>query len=218
MKNQKQVFGYFEIAFDAIYLCAMFTTGLYSLLKAQSKPQLLVGIMTLVLAGGDAFHLLPRMLAVLTQKEEALRAALGFGKLVASISMTIFYVLLWQIGRLLFLPESTALWAGIIYALAALRVLLSLLPQNRWADRSPPANWGLYRNLPFFLLGAVVAAFFWLHRSALPSLYWMWLSIVLSFAFYLPVVLWVNRLPKLGMLMFPKTCAYVWMILMCLPL
>ncbi len=206
------------MVFDALYLCAMFTAGFYGLFNAQSKPQLLVGIMALVLAGGDAFPLLPRILTVLTKKEEALQGALGFGKLVASISTTFFYVLLWHVGRLLFLPERAALWAGMIYALAALRVLLSLLPQNRWTDRRPPANWSLYRNLPFFLLGAVVAAFFWLHRGALPSLYWMWLGIALSFVFYLPVVLWANRSPKLGMLIFPKTCAYVWVILMCLPL
>lgn len=42
----------------------------------------------------------------------------------------------------------------------------------------------------------------------------MWLTIVLSFAFYIPVVLWADAVPAVGMLMIPKTCAYVWAVLM----
>ena len=43
--------------------------------------------------------------------------------------------------------------------------------------------------------------------------WWMWLTIVLSFGFYLPVVLWADVNPLIGMLMIPKTCAYVWTVL-----
>ena len=42
---------------------------------------------------------------------------------------------------------------------------------------------------------------------------WMWLTIVLSFGFYIPVVLWADAVPLIGMLMIPKTCAYVWTVL-----
>ena len=38
---------------------------------------------------------------------------------------------------------------------------------------------------------------------------WMWLTIVLSFGFYIPEVLWADAVPMIGMLMIPKTCAYV---------
>ena len=33
------------------------------------------------------------------------------------------------------------------------------------------------------------------------------------FAFYIPVVLWADVVPMIGMLMIPKTCAYVWTVL-----
>lgn len=42
---------------------------------------------------------------------------------------------------------------------------------------------------------------------------WKWLTIVLSFGFYIPVVLWADTVPMMGMLMIPKTCAYVWIVL-----
>ncbi len=44
-----------------------------------------------------------------------------------------------------------------------------------------------------------------------------WLSsfvFLLSFIFYIPVVLWADAYPAVGMLMIPKTCAYVWMVMM----
>lgn len=40
----------------------------------------------------------------------------------------------------------------------------------------------------------------------------MWLTIVLSFAFYILVVLWSAAMPAVGMLMISKTCAYVWTV------
>ena len=40
----------------------------------------------------------------------------------------------------------------------------------------------------------------------------MWLTIVISFAFYLPVVLLADKIPMIGMLMIPKTLAYVWTV------
>lgn len=40
---------------------------------------------------------------------------------------------------------------------------------------------------------------------------WLWLTVVLSFACYLPVVLFADTVPTVGVLMIPKTCAYVWM-------
>ena len=42
----------------------------------------------------------------------------------------------------------------------------------------------------------------------------MWLAITLSFLFYIPVVLFAQTMPMIGMLMLPKTCMYVWMIVM----
>ena len=70
--------------------------------------------------------------------------------------------------------------------------------------------------VPYIL--PISAGFFFVQRKAAPGLSWMWLAILLSFAFYLPVVLWSNQNPKVGMLMLPKTCAYLWMLAMCLSL
>ena len=70
-------------------------------------------------------------------------------------------------------------------------------------------------HLLYKLLGLLVIVLF--YRSAKEhndsAFRWMWLTIVLSFGFYIPVVLWANAIPMIGMLMIPKTCAYVWTVL-----
>lgn len=89
------------------------------------------------------------------------------------------------------------------------------MPQNAWTSASAPLSWGIYRNIPFALLGLLVIILFYRsakeHKDTLFR--WEWLTIVLSFGFYIPVVLWADTIPMVGMLMIPKTCAYVWTVL-----
>lgn len=213
--KMKRVFGIFEVIFDVFYLIAAFIIGLLLFVtKSANNVNILAGIMALVLVCGDGFHLIPRIKVIITHQEERLRPALGRGKQITSITMTVFYLLLWQIGLSVFSPKEISFWSVLVYLLAAIRIVLCLFPQNKWLDRYPPIIWGIWRNIPFFLLGAVVAVFFFLQRSLTPGIDLMWLAIVLSFGFYLPVVLWSNKNPKIGMLMLPKTCAYLWMLLM----
>lgn len=47
----------------------------------------------------------------------------------------------------------------------------------------------------------------------------IWISaIIISFGCYLPVTLFSKTKPKVGLLMIPKTCAYMWIIAMGLQL
>ena len=215
----KRVFGTVEALFDILYLFSALILAIILLLSSQGNPaRILTGIMALVLVGGDAFHLLPRLLVIRTGREEHLRKALGTGKQVTSITMTLFYLLLWQIGVLVTSPKDISFWSYMIYTLTVVRVFLCMLPQTIWQERYPPVTWRIVRNSPFFLQGAIVAVLFFLQRSNLSGLSLMWLAISLSFAFYLPVVVLANRNPKIGMLMLPKTCSYLWMLAMCLSL
>ena len=43
-------------------------------------------------------------------------------------------------------------------------------------------------------------------------------AILISFGCYLPVTILCKKYPKVGLLMIPKTCAYIWMIVMGLQL
>ena len=96
-----------------------------------------------------------------------------------------------------------------------LRVVLCLMPQNLWTSAEAPLSWGIYRNIPFAILGAVIVILF--YRSARikqdKTFRFLWLAVVISFGCYIPVVLFADLVPPVGMLMIPKTCAYVWVVL-----
>ena len=205
-----------ETLFDAVYLTLVIAIGLRMIRSSQGNRQFrLFGIMAVVLGAGDAFHLIPRAVALCTTGLEHYTAALGLGKWITSITMTIFYVLLYYVWRQRYHITGRGGLTAAVYVLAGLRILLCMMPQNRWLSANAPLSWGIYRNIPFALLGMVIIVLF--YRSAREqgdrAFGWMWLTIVLSFGFYIPVVLWADTIPMIGMLMIPKTCAYVWTVL-----
>lgn len=204
-----------ETAFDIVYLITVVTLGIIMIQKSNGKKQyLLFGIMAVILGAGDAFHLVPRVVALCTTGLEDYVFALGIGKFITSITMTIFYILLYYVWRLRYEIEGKKGITCMIYILAISRIILCLFPQNAWTNANAPFRWGIYRNIPFTLLGILIIILF--YKSAKErndkQFRFMWLTIVLSFVFYLLVVLFVDRIPVMGMLMIPKTCAYVWTV------
>ncbi|MBD5542728.1 MAG: hypothetical protein HDR01_00430 [Lachnospiraceae bacterium] len=204
-----------ETLFDAIYLITVITIGIRMIIKSNGNKQYrLFGIMAVVLGLGDFFHLVPRVLALCTTGLENFTAALGRGKFITSITMTIFYILLYYVWRIRYHVKGKNTITAAVYVLSALRIILCLFPQNQWLSDASPLSWGIYRNIPFALLGLLIILLFYktAKEQKDKEFRWMWLTIVLSFGFYIPVVLWADVYPMIGMLMIPKTCAYVWTV------
>lgn len=205
-----------ETLFDAVYLITVVTLGLRMIRGSRGNRQFrLFGCMAVVLGAGDAFHLIPRALALCTTGLDSYTVALGAGKWITSITMTVFYVLLYYVWRYRYRIQGQKTLTAAVYALAGVRILLCMMPQNDWLSAAAPLAWGVYRNIPFALLGALIIVLFYRSAKAAndTAFRWMWLTIVLSFGFYIPVVLWADAVPMIGMLMIPKTCAYVWTVL-----
>lgn len=205
-----------ETLFDIVYLTTVITLGVIMITKSKGNKQYrLFGIMAVVLGLGDSFHLVPRMIALCTTGLDQYTAALGIGKFITSITMTFFYLLLYYVWRIRYNINGKAGLTLCFYLLAAVRIILCLFPQNAWTSAEAPLSWGIYRNIPFALIGVLIIVLFYQYAKEREdkSFRFMWLTIVLSFGFYLPVVLWADVNPLIGMLMIPKTCAYVWTVL-----
>lgn len=205
-----------ETLFDICYLATVLSVGVRMIRGAKGSRQFeLFGWMAVVLGAGDSFHLVPRALALCTTGLDSFAFQLGLGKWITSVTMTVFYVLLYYVWRERYEVEGKKTLTVAVYALAAIRIILCMMPQNQWLCNHSPLVWGVYRNIPFALLGILVIVLF--YRSAKEkgdkAFGWMWLTIVLSFGFYIPVVLWAEAVPMIGMLMIPKTCAYVWTVM-----
>lgn len=205
-----------ETLFDICYLVTVLTVGIRMIRGAKGSRQFeLFGWMAVVLGAGDSFHLVPRAIALCTTGLDSFAFQLGLGKWITSLTMTVFYVLLYYVWRERYEVKGQKSLTVAVYALAAIRVILCMMPQNQWLTDRSPLIWGICRNIPFALLGILVIVLF--YRSAKErgdkAFGWMWLTIVLSFGFYIPVVLWAEAVPMIGMLMIPKTCAYVWTVM-----
>jgi hypothetical protein len=124
--------------------------------------------------------------------------------------VTLFYVLLLETWRVRFARK----YGGFEYLLLAatgVRLLLLLPAANQWNSVVPPQPYALYRNLPLILLGLGTA--FLILRDARRAhdraFTWIGIMILVSYACYLPVILFVQQVPIIGMLMIPKTMAYL---------
>lgn len=235
----------FEAVFDISYLVFDLIAAIIFFIWANGRVLFdLYGILTLVLCIGDAFHLVPRVVRTLQGTNPQIKRYLGRGLQISSITMTVFYILLMYIWKETF-PQFS-LVPAIVYAVwisATIRIIICLLPQNDWtgensqkssaqqtsdtkqANGAPQASdtlrlrMSIMRNAVFVVTGLCAM---WLYATSgaangLEMQRMVW-AIAISFACYLPVTVLSRRYPLVGMLMIPKTCAYIWMIVMGLQL
>lgn len=200
-----------EALFCVFYMITVTVLGCRIAAAGKKNKEILwFGIMSLILVFGDAFHLVPRVLAAVNPAGDY-HVSMGIGTFITSITMTIFYLILYFVYGMRYRYSNRPLMVTMV-VLTALRIALCLFPQNDWTGESP-VIWGIYRNIPFVIMGIIMVLLYYRQRSDRPFR-WMWLAITLSFLFYLPVVLWADVSPMIGMLMLPKTCMYIWAVVM----
>lgn len=205
-----------ETVFDVLYLLFALAAGITMLIKGKDPLVKKTGLMAALLGAGDAFHLIPRAYSLWTTGLEANAAALGAGKFITSITMTAFYLILYYVWRGRYQIKDCKYLTLTMWILSALRVALCFLPQNQWLSYRQPLAFGILRNIPFAVMGVIIIIIFAkeIKKSSDEIFRFMPLAVGLSFGFYLPVVLFSGSVPIIGMLMIPKTLAYVWVVLM----
>jgi len=206
-----------EAVFDITYLTFDFVAGIIFIALSNGNILfILYGILAFTLMAGDAFHLVPRVVRAFKGPGEKVQRYMGLGLGVSSVTMTIFYILLLYIWKATF-PELLApLWVELlIWISALLRIAICLLPQNHWITGEGSMTISVIRNSIFLFTGIGVIILYAISGNTGGfGLYKMIIAIIISFGCYIPVVWGAKKNPKLGMLMMPKTCAYVWMLIM----
>jgi hypothetical protein len=212
-----------EISFNVFYLIMIW--GLVAAMwrrrqvvsAGNRRVALLVAGAFTLLALGDTGHVGFRVLAYATGGLEATFSMLGLelglvglGALATAITVTFFYVVMLEVWRKRF-NRSYGLFAYVLLAAAVARLLLMLSPANEWNNVVPPQPWSLYRNLPLIVLGLGVAYLVLRDARATGDRTFrnIGLLILVSYVCYTPVILFVQQAPLIGMLMIPKTMAYL---------
>ncbi len=144
-----------EAIFDAAYLTFDLVAAILFFVYANGNTLfVLYGILTLTLCGGDAFHLVPRIIRAVGGTSDKIKRQLGIGLQVSSITMTVFYIILMYIWKLTF-PEITMLAAieAIVWISAVVRIVICLFPQNNWCTDEGNMKLSIIRNAVFAVTG-----------------------------------------------------------------
>ena len=131
----------------------------------------------------------------------------GAGALATAVTVTFLYMLFLDIWRVQSGKKINAVYIILMLA-GIIRLIIFFLPQNKWGSSVPPFEWGIIRNTGLTVLGLGVALLyiFQLNQSLFKRL---GIYILLSYGFYIPVILFVRDIPVIGMLMIPKTIMYI---------
>ena len=185
-----------ESSFDIAYLIIAVVLGIFMISKSKN-----------ILGCGDAFHLVPRVLNYFVEYDFTMY--LGVGKLVTSITMTVFYIFMYYIYLENYEVKEKKSVTYSVWGLSILRVILCLFPQNNWLTDSSPLFWDILRNITFTILGCIIVVLYFKERNNDKVFKYIYLLVTLSFLFYIPVVVGAGAIPMLGMVMLPKTVCYV---------
>ena len=210
-----------EAIFDAAYLIFDLIAAMLFFIFSQGKTLfILYGILTLTLCGGDAFHLVPRIIRAVHGTNDKIKRQLGIGLQVSSITMTVFYIILMYIWKYTF-PELNipVILEAVIWISAVVRIVICMFPQNNWCTEEGNRTLSVIRNAVFAVTGIGVILLYLISGNAYGyHMTRMVAAILISFGCYIPVTLFSKTKPRVGLLMIPKTCAYMWIIAMGLQL
>ncbi|MDH6283054.1 hypothetical protein M2284_000224 [Rhodococcus sp. LBL1] len=218
---------WFESIFDVSYIATIWALVVAMTRRKEQVPAGdrrtadLLRRAFMMLAVGDTAHVGFRVLAYARGRDKSFvtwlgqRVSLiGLGEMVASITMTFFYVLTLDAWRVRF-GKAWNWFTGLLLASAGVRIAALAAPQNKWEEEEPPQPWSTYRNIPLLTLGVGQAYLIEkdARRTGDRTFQRIGRSMLASYAFYTPVVLFARRSPLVGLLMIPKTIAYVAMAL-----
>jgi len=212
----ENVLMWLEIGFDLAYLITiwvllilMFKRKGTVLVKNQRVAHLLRW-MFFLLAIGDTGHVGFRVLAYTQGPLENSPMLIGIGSLATAYTVTVFYMIFVEVWRVRF-DKKHGWFTWLLLAVGLIRMVMMALPGNHWEQVMPPQPMGILRNIPLMVQGiGLLGLILWSAWQARDKTFlWIGFCVFLSYLFYTPVILLVNQLPMLGMLMMPKTLAYL---------
>ncbi|MEX1377794.1 MAG: hypothetical protein AB1Z23_10055 [Eubacteriales bacterium] len=212
----EQLAKWIEVIFDISYLITVWTiTALMFKNRSKLSPEnkslgMLFILAFFFLAIGDTGHVGFRVPALLMGGIDANAKLVGIGSLATAIMITFFYMIIAEIWRVRFDKKRNFLW-WFLMAVGVVRLVIMAFPQNNWLKHTVTLGWNLARNIPLMVQGLVVAVALLVcgirQKDKFPKS--ISVMIFISYAFYFPVVFFSRQIPILGMLMIPKTLAYV---------
>jgi len=185
--------------------------------SADRKTALSILLAFVFLALGDMGHVGFRVVAFAMGDLDAAVHLFGrevvlapLGSMATAWTFTLFYVCMVFMWKYRFRKSFGPVAWGLFF-LAVIRSVIMLLPGNAWNSQNIQEPLYTLRNLPLILMQAGTA--YLILRDAIAEndrlFKWIGAMIMVSLACYAPIVAFIKIYPNLGMLMIPKTIAYL---------
>ncbi len=212
-----------ESAFNVLYLIVIWTlVVVMSRRMDKVAPQErrlaeLVRLAFLLLVFGDTGHVGFRVLAFARGGLETTIPLFGvpmnlagLGSLTTGVTVTLFYMVMVYVWLLRY-DRHDNFWSLLLILAGVVRLFMLALPHNDWNNPISTYPMGLYRNIPLMIQGwgLLIPILLDAYRRKDGTFQWIGWAMVASYLFYTPVILWAYKIPLLGMLMIPKTIAYL---------
>lgn len=207
---------WFEIIFNVTYLCVIWYL-VYRMYTGKNRVASIDQPVArhflwafFLLALGDTGHVGFRVLAYAMGGLAQNTLLVGLGSLATAVTVTLFYVFVLESWRVRFNHPRNAVWVILLLA-AIVRLIVIAFPQNEWLGGKSSFAWSMYRNIPLMIQGLGIAAFILVDSLKKHDRTFKWVAymILLSYACYMPVIFLSRQVPVIGMLMIPKTMAYM---------
>jgi len=209
-------FNVFYLIFISVLVFAMYVR--LPFVKSKDKGTALCILWAFFfLALGDLGHVGARVVAFAMGGLDAKVTILGSSIIIAPIgsimtawTFTLFYICMVFMWKVRF-NKKLETTAYIVFLLAVIRSILMLLPGNTWDGGHLNDFSFMIRNIPLVMMQ--VGTVYLILRDAIAENDILFKKIgaliIVSFVCYMPVVFLLTYYPLVGMLMIPKTIAYM---------
>jgi len=156
---------------------------------------------------GDLGHVGIRLITLLSDSDYGI---FGFGVLLETIGLIFLFLFYTNAWRIHFNKKNSLIFK-ILIGIGLVGLIILALPQNQWDSEPISYEWSILRNIPWLLQGSILAIL--IIRDAKVEndrlLIRIGILILISYFFYMPVILFVSFEPMLGILMIPGTMIYM---------
>ena len=149
-----------EPTFEVVYALIGLFLSIFVLIKGRKKsPYIILASIGFSIVVTDSMTIIPNYLGLSFVKLENFYEILGIGKAAISITLTLLYLSIYILYKIIKRKETPILIDITLYVLAASKIIISLIPITTFEIVNNYFLISFIGNIPFIFLGLLVALY-----------------------------------------------------------
>ncbi len=205
-----------QIMFSIIYLIyisfivIIMSKNLKKVIADEEKTAKYILLAFISLLIGDMGHLGARLFNIFSENASSTYGIFGIGVLLEMIGLIFLFIFYTNAWRIHFNKPKSLLFKSLI-GIGVIGLIIFAFPQNQWNTEPISYEWLIFRNIPWLLQGVILDILIIRDGKVAndPLMIRIGILILVSYFFYMPVILFASIEPMLGLLMIPGTIIYM---------